>query len=193
VRTQLVPNLESSLSLWLLALDSELLFTGDAGTTEPSRPSRRTGVEWSTRWTPLPWLLFDLDVALSRARFTEYDPVGDYIPGSIESAVSAGATIHALGPLTASLFVRYFGPRPLVEDNSVRSSASAIVNAQATWRFNRHVSLAADVFNLFDAQVDDIAYFYASRLKGEPTEGVNDVHFHPAEKRSFRATLSVGF
>ena len=86
VRTGLVPGVQSSLALWRLDLDSELLFTGDAGTTEPSRPSRRQGVEWSTRWQPIRWLLFDLDVSWSRARFTSVDPVsgGDHIPGSIE-------------------------------------------------------------------------------------------------------------
>ncbi len=37
VRTAIVPNAQLSLSLWELKLDSELLFVGDAGTTEASR------------------------------------------------------------------------------------------------------------------------------------------------------------
>jgi hypothetical protein len=64
--------------------------------------------------------------------------------------------------------------------------------------------LTLDVFNLFDAQVDDIAYFYRSRLRGEPIQGpsppgppgargVDDVHFHPAEKRSVRLTAALKF
>jgi outer membrane receptor protein involved in Fe transport len=193
VRTELVVGVSSSVSLWLLDLDSELLFTGDAGTTEPSRPSRRTGVEWSTRWTPLRWLLFDLDVALSRARFTQDDPVGNFIPGSIETAVSGGVTLHQLGGFSASVFLRYFGPRPLIEDNSIRSSGSAVVNAQVTYKINDHFSVAGDVFNLFNARVDDIAYFYTSRLKGEPAAGIDDVHFHPAEKLSARVSLTAGY
>ena len=61
------------------------------------------------------------------------------------------------------------------------------------YRINRYVQLVADVFNLFDARADDIAYYYTSRLKGEPAEGVAGVHIHPAEKRSFRGTVKVTF
>jgi outer membrane receptor protein involved in Fe transport len=197
VRTEAIPRVQTSLALWRLDLDSELLFTGDAGTTEPSRPSRRQGLEWSTRWEPLRWLLFDLDVAWSWARFTAPDPDpavhGDYIPGAIETAVSAGATIRDLGPWSGSVFLRYFGPRPLIEDNSVRSSSSTIVNAQVGYRIAKWAKVTLDVFNVFDARVDDIAYYYTSRLPGEPASGVNDIHFHPAEPRSFRGTVAVEF
>ena len=197
VRTEALPHVQTSLALWRLDMDSELLFTGDAGTTEPSRASRRWGLEWSTRWLPIRWLLFDLDVAWSNARFTSPDPdpsvTGNHIPGAIEWAASAGAAIHDLGPWSASIFMRYFGPRPLIEDNSVRSSTSTLFNAQVGYRINRYVQLVADVFNLFDARADDIAYYYTSRLKGEPAEGVAGVHIHPAEKRSFRGTVKVTF
>src|SRR5260221_657457 len=74
VRSEILREVQASLALWRLDLDSELLFTGDAGTTEPSRSSRRQGVELSARWHPLRWLLLDLDLAWSRARFTSPDP-----------------------------------------------------------------------------------------------------------------------
>lgn len=35
----------TTLFVWQLDYDSELLFVGDAGTTEASRPSRRQGIE----------------------------------------------------------------------------------------------------------------------------------------------------
>ena len=197
VRTEVVPSLQASLSLWRLDLDSELLFTGDAGTTEPSRASRRQGLELSSRWRPLPWLLLDFDLALSRARFTSpaTDPraAGDFIPGAIETAISAGATVRKLGPWSASVYLRYFGPRPLVEDDSVRSAGSAIFNAQASYALAKWLRLTLDVFNLLDARADDIAYFYVSRLRGEPPAGVADVHFHPAETRSVRLTAAVAY
>jgi outer membrane receptor protein involved in Fe transport len=151
------------------------------------------GRQWNTRWRPRPWLLFDLGVAWSKARFTDDDRAGSRIPGAIESAVSAGATIRDLGPWSASVFLRYFGPRPLVEDNSVRSTSSTIVNAQFGYRIDRQAKLALEVYNLLGREVDDIAYYYTSRLAGEPAEGIADIHFHPAEERSFRVTLSYAF
>jgi hypothetical protein len=48
------------------------------------------------------------------------------------------------------------------------------------------------VLNVFDEEDSDIQYFYASRLPGEPAEGVDDVHFHPAEPRELRVSLSWG-
>jgi len=109
------------------------------------------------------------------------------------SAVSVGVTIHELGPWNASVYMRYFGPRPLIEDDSVRSMASTIFNGQVSYRVTPWARLIFDVFNLFNAQVDDIAYFYRSRLRGEQAAGVDDVHFHPAENRSVRFTAAFTF
>lgn len=53
--------------------------------------------------------------------------------------------------------------------------------------------LTLDVFNLLDRRASDIDYFYASRLKGEPADGVIDVHFHPVEPRRFRLTMTANF
>ena len=206
-RTEILPHVQSSVALWRLDLDSELVFTGDAGSTEPSRASRRYGVEWTTQWHPLHWLLVDLDLAWSHARFTSPDPdpavTGDHIPGSIEWAASAGLTLHEVGPWRATLGMRHFGPRPLVEDDSVRSTASTLFNGQVSCQVARWARITLDVFNLFDAQVDDISYFYRSRLQGEPASGCGPkpgagcgfagVHFHPAEKRSFRLAAAFTF
>ena len=92
IRTRAVEGLTSSLALFVLDFDSELLFVGDAGTTEPSRPSRRVGVEWTNQYQVLPWMRFDLDVAYTRARFTDFDPAGNFIPGAPAWVASGGVT-----------------------------------------------------------------------------------------------------
>ena len=66
IRTKAIDGLTSSVAVFVLDFDSELLFVGDAGTTEASRPSRRVGVEWTNNYKPLPWMAFDLDVAYTR-------------------------------------------------------------------------------------------------------------------------------
>ena len=50
-----------------------------------------------------------------------------------------------------------------------------------------------DVFNIFNSRAHDIDYFYASRLPGEPIEGVADRHFHPVESRAVRLTVNAAF
>jgi outer membrane receptor for Fe3+-dicitrate len=196
-RTELIPGLQSSLALWSLKLDSELLFVGDAGETEASRASKRYGVEWNNHYIATKWLLLDADLSASRSRFTEPDPadptVGNHIPGSIQTVASFGATVVDLGPWFGQFQVRYFGPRPLIEDNSQRSKATTLAYLRVGYKVTQNVKVALDVFNLFDRKGSDIDYYYASRLRGEPAEGVNDIHFHPVEPRSLRLSLTANF
>jgi len=192
-RTEIVPGMQSSLALWKLRSESELVFSGDAGDTSPSRGSYRSGIEWNNHYIANDWLLFDLDVAYSRAHYTEHDAVGDYIPGAVGKVASFGATIADLGPWSGAFQMRYFGPRPLIEDNSQRSASTAIAYARVGYKFNRRWTAQLDAFNLFDRKVSDVDYYYASRLPGEPAEGVDDIHYHPAERRSFRLTLKAVF
>jgi hypothetical protein len=193
VRTRAVEGLTSSVAFFLLDFDSELLFVGDAGTTEPSRPSRRVGVEWVNQYKPVPWLSFDLDLAYTRARFTGFDPAGDRIPGAPAWIGSAAVTFGNETGWFGALKARYFGPRPLIEDDSVRSLASLIFNARAGYRFDSGMRLQLDVLNLFNAQTNQIEYYYLSRLPGEPIGGVADRHVHPAEPRAIRLTLAGRF
>jgi hypothetical protein len=193
VRSLPLPGWQTTATVWGLDLASELVFAGDAGTTEPSRPSRRYGVEWSNVFRVRPWLTLDADLALSRARFRDEDAAGPFVPGAVESVVSAGASVDRLGDFFGSLRVRHFGPRPLVEDDGVRSKASTTVNALLGWEIVRGLRAQVEILNVFDAKVSDVDYFYASRLPGEAAGGVDDVHFHPAEPRSARASLVLGF
>ena len=192
-RTEIVPGLQSSLALWQLRLDSELLFVGDAGDTEPNRGSERYGIEWNNHYIASDWLLIDVDLALSHARFEGSDPAGDYIPGAVEQVASLGFSIVDLGPWFAQLQLRYFGPRPLIEDDSVRSDATFLAYLRAGYRFDEHWKISVDVFNLFDREASDIDYFYASRLAGEDAAGVEDRHFHPVEPRTLRASVVYNF
>lgn len=179
--------------LWTLDIDSELLFVGDAGTTEASRPSRRTGLEVESYFNLMSWLVADADVAYSRARFRDVDAAGRYIPGAVEGVASAGLSFTKLDRFSGALRYRYFGPRPLIEDNSVRSKSSGMVNGRIGYAISNRVKLSVDIHNLFDEDSSDIDYFYASRLPGEPAEGVEDLHTHPVEPRAFRVALSTTF
>ncbi len=89
--------------------------------------------------------------------------------------------------------MRWFGPRPLIEDDRVRSQASTLLTAQLGYRFGGRYAVRLDVLNLLDAKASDVDYFYASRLPGEPEGGVLDVHTHPVEPRSIRLGISATF
>lgn len=194
IRSGIIPKLQTYLSLWQLNLASELVFAGDAGTTEPSFPSRRTGIEWANYWTPTSSVTVDADVSFSRARYTGIDSSipGNHIPGAVQSVASVGLTYDEGAKWSGGLRLRYFGPRPLIEDNSVRSPSSTLINLRTSYKFDNKMKLSLDVLNLFDRKVSDIDYYYASQLNGEATP-MNDIHTHPSEPRTYRVSLRVGF
>lgn len=197
VRTAWVPGLQSTVAFWWLELDSELLFIGDAGNTEATRPSQRYGVEFANHWRPLDWLILDADVTFTESEFTDSDPAGDEIPGAISTTVAAGAAVDFDNGIFGGLRVRHFGGRPLIEDGSVNSAPTTLVNLEAGYDWIGFpwgdLRFTLDVLNLFDSKDDDITYFYASRLQGEPDEGIEDKHFHPVEPRSIRGSIAYRF
>jgi hypothetical protein len=193
VRTVTVPHLQSTVSLWALHLASELVYNGDIGATEPGPASRRSGVEVANYYSPKPWLIFDGDFSWSRARFTEFNEGGQYVPEAVDVVVSGGASIDNFHRTFASLRLRYFGPRALVEDNSVRSKATSLLNFEGGYQFAKALRLNAQIYNLLDAEVSDIDYYFASRLPGEPVGGIEDIHVHPAVPRTLRVSMVVGF
>ncbi len=190
-RSELIPGLQSSLALWKLDFDSELVYVGDAGATEAAAASRRRGVEFNNRYTPLPWLMLDADLAWTHARFVD----GSRIPNAVDRVASIAATLRDRGPWTASLQWRYLGSGALTEDNRVRSQVSLTTNLRLGYKLaalGKDSALTLDVFNLFNRRVNDIQYLYTSQLPGEAAP-VTDRHVHPAEPRTARLTLNLGF
>ncbi len=192
LRSAIIPHVQLAASLWKLHLDSELLFTGDGGTTEPSRATDRRGVELSVYYTPVHQLVIDADLAYSYARFAAGDPGGNRIPNAVESVVSAGVVYNSFTGLYGGVRLRYFGPTPLIEDDSVRSASTTLVNLDAGYHVNPAVSLAVSVFNLMNRRDNDITYYYKSQLPGEAAP-VADTHFHPVEPRTVRAEVTMKF
>ena len=192
VRTALLPYTQLAVTAWVLDLDSELLYVGDAGATEPSRATKRRGVEVGVYVTPREWLTLDADFAWSHGRFSQFDPAGDYIPNAVESVVSLGAAVqHPSGWFGGARF-RHFGAAPLIEDNSVRSEPTTLVNLEVGRRLGKRFSVSLAAYNVFDSHDNDITYFYESQLPGE-TAPVEDRHFHPVEPRTLRLTVETRF
>ena len=187
------PGLQTSVSVYRLDIASELVFVGDAGTTEAGRPSRRTGFELANYYKLQDWLTVDADIAFAQARFRDDAPEGRRIPGAVEGVASLAVAVDNLGPWFGAVQFRYFGPRPLTEDNSVRSRASSTLNARAGYKITPRVKVELEVFNLANRKVSAIDYYYTSRLQGEPAAGFDDFHFHPIESRTVRLSLNASF
>jgi hypothetical protein len=213
-----VPRLTTTISLWELYQADELIFDGDHGTTSLGGPTQRKGVELANHYLATPSLTLDADLATSTARFLD-DPAhqGTGVPESLNSVVALGATVDE-PHYAASLRMRYFGPRTLDTQGDAISPPSTTWNTQLTLKMRNHARLTLDVFNIFNADVPDVTYYYNSWLPsdaknpafannpavnpalgasidGSPgfagSAGVPDYHFHPAERRAARLTYGV--
>ncbi|GAB5561570.1 MAG: TonB-dependent receptor [Synoicihabitans sp.] len=187
-RSNALPGWITSIALFHIENDSELVFVGDAGGTEAAGASRRHGLEWTNFYQPKPWLSFEADLALTRARF-ENAPGADHIPGAIDRTFSGSVRVGAREGWFGEARARHFGPRVLTEDGAVKGKASTLTNLRLGWR-QTNWEVALDVLNLFDEADNDIEYYYGSRLAGEPAGGLEGIHLHPVEPRTVRLMVS---
>jgi len=186
-------RLNTSLALWALNLDSELLFVGDAGNTEASRDSERMGVELTSYYRFNDDWTLDLEYAYAHASFSDSDPAGDHIPGAIEQVWQMGLSADFASGWFGSARVRYFGERPLEESGSVTSDSSTVVNLRTGYRWH-NVTLKADVLNLLNSDDHDIDYVYESRLQSDASgAAIEGIHYHVLEPRTIRLSASYHF
>jgi hypothetical protein len=193
-RATLPGGVRSTVSLWALNLDSELLFTGDAGTTEPSAESHRHGVTFANFYRPTKYLALDADVSFANAKFVGVEAGQTHIPGALESVVAGGVTwMPTPNGVFGSVRLRHFGSYAPIEDNSVRAHPSTLASAEVGYQLVSGTRLQVSLLNALNGRAEDIQYFYASRLPGEPAGGVDGVHSHPAEPRQVRVSLEHDF
>ncbi|GGE02886.1 TonB-dependent receptor [Polymorphobacter glacialis] len=190
-RLRPVSGMSITATAWRLNLESELLFVGDGGTTEPQGPSNRHGVELAAFYQPAPWLTLDAEYTWSQGRLTDLPRGADRIPGAIERVIAGGIVVQS-GGFTGSLRLRHFGSVALIVDNSVRSRPTSVVNSRLAYRFGRY-EIAATILNLLQSRDAEINYFYASRLPGEPDSGIEDIHLKPVEPRQLRIAGTMRF
>lgn len=185
-------QLNTSIAVWSLELDSELLFVGDAGTTEANRPSKRWGIEFNNLWSINEIWSLEADFAYSNAKFNDENLESRRVPGSMKNVSSGILSAQYPNGFFGSLSFRYFGAVPLVEDGTIKSEGSTHANLALGWSmYNWQVQL--DVLNVFDSKDHDVDYFYASRLAGEPLGGYEDIHYHIFEPRQIRLYLKRDF
>ena len=89
------------------------------------------------------------------------------------------------GPKADVIMVSDYGAGVLCDET--RAVLRSLANEGTDWEF------AVNVLNALNKTNDDIAYFYTSRLSNEPAEGIDDIHFHPAEPRTMRVTATRRF
>ncbi len=191
VRTQYLEGLVSTLAVWYLHSDSELVFLGDAGTTEPTGQSERYGVEWTNYYKPTDSLTLDADFAFTSASYQNVPKNENDIPNSVGQVIGAGVVALLPYDFFATARLRYFGHVPLNETGSAYAGDTTLVNLGVGYQYQK-LKLEVDVFNLFDSKANDIAYFYESRYP-QNAAAQEGTMIHPVMPRQVRATITLSF
>jgi outer membrane receptor protein involved in Fe transport len=192
VRVKPVPEASLSAAAFLLDLDSELVWSGDEGTTSPSGRTRRYGLELDARYRLKSWLFADADATFTRARYRENAGNGQAVALAPTRTVSAGIGARpTFGDVTpfASLRVKSIGPRPATEDASLVAEGFTVVDANAGARW-KNLELGVDAENLFGATWREVEFASVTRLPFEP-KPVRGITYSPGWPRTVmaRATL----
>jgi hypothetical protein len=222
VRTVAVPHLQSTLALWYLRSNSELLQDGDTGGTSASeQSSNRYGLEWANYYTPTEHLAVDFDISDSRAQFTQIDPddatqyvtnssitingnpVGSFyaqqsdpggklVPEAVKVVISSGITLHDYKGFSSSLRLRYFGPRDLTSDGLYQSSQTVLLNGEVGYQFFKKWHVTAEFLNMLNRKDADIDYAYVYQIAPIAAPGFGRVN-HPTEPFLVRFGLGRTF
>ncbi len=188
VRSKAIPRTELSLTYWVLDLASELVFVGDEGTTEARGPSHREGIEFAMRVKILDWLTFSGDVTASRAEFDTGAAV------ALAPRLTSRADLTARMPwgLSASFAMRYLGDRYADEDRHQTARGYLLFDLTARYRY-KWLEAFLSIENLTNVEYREAQFFFNSRLAGEPTGGVPDIHYTPGNPLTVFGGLAVRF
>ncbi|MGD8609072.1 MAG: TonB-dependent receptor [Myxococcales bacterium] len=204
-------RLQLSTVFFWLDLNSEVVWVGDEGTTEPSGKTRRMGVETQFRLELLPWLLADLDVTWVRAEFVNNPGNANAIALAPELLVSGGLTaLDSRTGLSGRLGVFYIADRPATEDRFLTAEGFVRVDASFGWE-NRRFRLQLQVLNLLNTAWRQAQFATTGRLPGEDSPadcssgtrpvvnpdgsfvGCEDIHFTPGWPIHVQALATVKF
>ncbi len=197
-RTEAIDGLQSSLALWVLNSDSELVYNADSdiGSTHPNGASRRYGVEWNNHLVVGRHLLFDADLAWTHARYRDENAngaAGHEIPNAVPRVALVRATAKALGAWSATIEERYIGAYPASQDGSIAAPSSLMTNLRIQRVLTPEIKLSVDLLNVLDTHYYDILYDQDYRSSPTGPVVLHGASVHPGEPRELRLAVNVGF
>ncbi len=194
VRAAPVSGLTASAAAFRIDLDSELVWSGDTGTTSAVGATRREGVELDVRYRLASWLFADADATFTRARYRENAGNGEAVALAPTRTLSAGVgarpTVGAFTPFGA-VRVKSIGERPAVEDGALTAQGFTVVDANVGVRW-KDVEGALDVQNVLDARWREVQFASDTRLPYEPA-AVRGITFSPGWPRTVTARATFYF
>lgn len=177
-----------SADVWYLALSSEQVWSGDAGGTEASDPTRRFGIDVEGSVAATPWLTLDANVTWAHATFVANRGNGGALALAPRWMGSGGATVHGQTGFVA-VRARGIGDRPGNDDGSLTAEGYLVVDVIAGKQLGA-VDVNLTINNALDADWREAQFAEESRVT--PTgDVVEQMHYTPG--MPLTATLTAAY
>jgi hypothetical protein len=186
-----LPRMIINAAVWYLYLESEMVWSGDGGTWEPSGQTNRLGADLSLRWQILNWLFFDLDVTYSHARLIDEPEEANYVPLAPIWTSTGGLTMTNLGGWSAALRYRMMSDRPADETNSVVALGYAILDLKVNYTY-RKWTFSLSVENLLDSNWNEAQFAGDYRITPTSDAGYG-LTFTPGTPFFFKGGVALNF
>jgi outer membrane receptor protein involved in Fe transport len=154
---KIAPRLLVNAAVWYSYFQEELIWSGDAGTWEPSGRTRRFGFDLGVRWQVLEKLFFDDDVNFGLARFIDAPKGENYVPLSPVITSTGGFTYGMFHGFNASLRYRFMGKSPADESYSVSTKSYFVCDLLINYTIENW-TLGVSVENLFNSQWNEAQF-----------------------------------
>ena len=177
-----------SADVWYLRLSSEQVWSGDAGGTEASDPTRRFGIDVEGSVDAAPWLSLDANVTWAHATFVANRGNNGALALAPRWMGSGGATVHGQTGFVA-VRARGIGDRPGNDDGSLTAQGYLIFDVIAGQQLGS-VELNLTINNALDTAWREAQFAEASRVT--PTgELVEQMHYTPG--MPLTATMTAAY
>jgi outer membrane receptor protein involved in Fe transport len=186
-----IPKLILNGALWILNLQEELVYVGDAATVEISGRTRRMGVDFGLRYQFTDFVFFDTDVNYTYARSIDAPKGQDYVPLAPDLTATAGLSSSKYKGFSGGFHYRYLKSRPANEDNSIVAKGYMVSDVNLNYEY-KSITFGLTAENIFNTKWNETQFATESRLKNE-SQSVEEIHFTPGTPLFLKAKVTYRF
>jgi len=184
-------NLIINAALWYILLDQEFVYAGDGGTVEFSGKTQRVGFDFSTRYQPLQYLFFDLDLNYAHGRSVNDLKGQNFIPLAPVWTSTGGITYTKQEGFNGSLRYRFMGDRPANSNNTLTALGYFVTDFVLNYT-KKNYEIGLTINNVLNTKWKETQFDTVTRLKGESAP-VDEICFTPGTPLSARLSFSIFF
>ena len=185
------PKLLLNSAIWMLNLQEELVYVGDAATVEISGKTKRMGFDFGLRYQLSNYLFFDTDVNYTYARSIDAPKGQDYVPLAPDFTSTGGLSVSKYKGFSGGFHYRYLKSRPANEDNSIVAKGYMVSDLNINYEY-KNVIFGISGENIFNTKWNETQFATESRLKNE-TQSVEEIHFTPGVPLFLKAKITYKF